>query len=95
MKYTVVVLHRKALAHYTVTVGDNGWYEGHLLKYGGSSHDLPPPKLRFTCEGRHCSGNTDEQDLLDDLYHAIQIERKKTGSSTDLVYNPRAPYVSI
>jgi hypothetical protein len=73
MGFTVVVLYRGALAHYAMAINDDA-YEAGLLKYCGSSHDLPPPKLHFKKEGRHCQGNSNEQDLMDDLYFAVQLK---------------------
>jgi hypothetical protein len=86
MELTVVVLYCGALAYYAVTIGHNNAYEAGLLKYCGSSHDLPPPKLSFKIEGRHCQGSTDEQDLMDDLYFAVQRKLQQednTGFITD------------
>ena len=93
--FTVVVLYRKALAHYSVTTRGDGWYEAVLLDYGGSSHDLPPPQIRFIREGRHCSGDTDERDLMDDLYYGVQVELEKAGGAASPGHNPKAPYVAI
>ncbi len=81
MRLTVVVLYRRALAHYAITTGHNNAYEAGLLKYCGSSHNLPPPKISFKMEGRHCQGTTDEQDLMDDLYYAMQLELHKAACS--------------
>ena len=81
MEYTVVVIYHKALAHYTVALVDHGCYEAGLLKYGGYSHDLPPARLKFNKEGRHCNGDTTECDLMDDLYHAVQVARESGGGA--------------
>ena len=77
MQANVVVLHRKALAHYRVQESMEQGYEANLLKYCGGSHDLPPANVSFTIQGRHCSGDTVEQDLMDDLYNAIKTALTK------------------
>jgi hypothetical protein len=95
MEVTVVVIYRQALAHYTVAVKNETLYEAGLLKYGGSSHDLPPPRIRFLKQGRHCTGDTDEQDLMDDLYHAVQVALTTNDDAPSAGHNPGTPYVSI
>ncbi|WP_132053211.1 hypothetical protein [Pseudocnuella soli] len=76
MEQTVVVLFRNALAHYTVAVDDESGFEANLKKYGGEPHNQPPPQICFVKEGRHCSGNTEEADLMDDLYDAIKLNKE-------------------
>ena len=67
MEVTTVVLHKGALAHYTVVKNDDKLYIAHLVRYGGDSRNKPPKHFHFIEEGRHCSGSTNEQDLMDDL----------------------------
>jgi|GEM_PF-1323311 len=85
MNVTVVVLYRKALAHYTVTVKEDGSFEAGLLKYGGHSCDAPPQQIRFRKEGRHCTGSSEDEGLMDELCYAVQLELEKAGSSTRLL----------
>lgn len=89
MEVKVVVLYRKALAHYNVAEKETGWFEASLLNYSGNSNDLPPPRLKFIKDGRHCSGNTEEQDLMDDLYDAVQRKLIRGDGPPDAVYNPQ------
>jgi hypothetical protein len=72
MEHTVAVLFRNSLAHYTVVTKDDAGYEANLLKYCGNSNDEPPAHVSFIKDGRHCSGDTENWELMDDLFHAIQ-----------------------
>jgi hypothetical protein len=94
MEFTVVVLFKGELTHYTVTEEENGNYEAGLLKYKGDLQQGPPQKVFFKKLGRHCSGDTNDQDLLDDIYHAVKAQKQKGG-----FINPdksqRAPYSSL
>lgn len=77
MKITAVVLHKGSLAHYTVSERGDGIYEAHLLRYGGDQQDAPPRSLNFAKDGRHCTGTTREQELMDELCAAVELEREK------------------
>lgn len=87
MEHTVVVLFKNALAHYRVALTGASGYEASLLRYGGNAENVPPIDVRFVKEGRHCTGNTGEADLMDDLYDAVQRkEQKREGPAG--VYPP-------
>lgn len=77
MEHTVVVLYQKALAHYTVAVREDGTYWASLTKYKGSRQSGPPHRIWFKKQGRHCIGDIDDQELMDDLYHAVQSRMDK------------------
>lgn len=77
MKITAVVLHKGSLAHYTVSERGDGKYEAHLLRYGGDEKDTPPRSLSFVKDGRHCTGTVKEQELMDELCAAVQLEKEK------------------
>jgi len=72
MEITAVVLHKGALAHYTVEKGVDALYFAHLVRYGGDVRNKPPKHLHFREEGQHCSGNTSNQDLMDDLCYTVK-----------------------
>ncbi|MCU7552805.1 hypothetical protein OCK74_27045 [Chitinophagaceae bacterium LB-8] len=77
MECTVVVLYHGALTYYTVSETENGTYEAGLLKYNGDQKQEPPHKVSFKKQGRHCSGDFNDQDLLDDIYLAIKTQQQK------------------
>jgi hypothetical protein len=77
MELTVVVLYRKVLAHYTVAVREDGTYLAGLIKYKGDKQHVPPQRIWFKKQGRHCIGDIDDQELMDDLYHAVQSKMDK------------------
>ncbi len=81
MKITAVVLHKGFPAHYTVSEKEDGWFEAHLLRYGGTIEDAPPQSIRFVKEGRHCTGNTQDQELMDELCAAMKYS--KQGNSDE------------
>jgi hypothetical protein len=72
MEISAVVLHKGALAYYTVEKGSGQLYKAHLTKYGGASMNEPPQHLQFIEEGRHCSGNTNNQELMDELCYTVK-----------------------
>lgn len=81
MKITAVVLHRGSLAHYTVAEVEDGWLEADLLRYDGKHRNTPPQGIRFIKNGRHCSGDTKNRELMDELCAAVWLERQKRGGA--------------
>ena len=77
MKVTAVVLHKGALAHYNVTTDEHEHFEAHLLRYKGARENEPPQDIAFQKTGRHCTGSTEEQDLMDDLCDAVEARERK------------------
>ena len=77
MRITAVVLHQGSLAHYTVSEREDGSFEARLLKYSGDRKDTPPQAIRFVKDGRHCTGNTSHQELMDELCAAVQLEKER------------------
>lgn len=77
MKITAVVLHKGSLAHYRVSEREDGSFEARLLRYSGTEKDAPPPTIWFVKDGRHCSGNTTEVELMDELCAAVQLEKER------------------
>jgi hypothetical protein len=77
MKITAVVLHKGSLAHYTVSQREDGSFEARLLRYGGTGKEAPPRTIWFVKDGRHCTGNTTDQELMDELCAAVQLEKEK------------------
>ena len=77
MKITAVVLHQGLLAHYRVSEKENGSFEARLLRYSGKEEDAPPQSIWFVKDGRHCSGNTTNQELMDELCAAVGLEKER------------------
>ena len=92
MDVTAVVLHKGALAHYAVHAERNDVFEAHLLRYSGAQENEPPQDIEFSREGRHCTGSTAEQDLMDDIYNAVECNGDNGGFSSSPL-NPNQPYV--
>lgn len=82
MDVTAVVLHKGALAHYSVHTDGDEHYEAHLIRYKGAPENEPPQDLEFSKAGRHCTGSTAEQDLMDDIRDAVQFLERRGGSET-------------
>lgn len=80
MKVTAVTLHKGSLASYSIVERKDGSYEAHLQSYGGKQQDAPPKCIWFVKEGRHCTGNTKYQELMDEFYAAVKMEIEKEGS---------------
>ena len=66
------VLYKGALALYRVRKEERGGFKAQLLSYKGHLNDTPPRELHFIKDGRHCTGNTGEQELMDDLYETVK-----------------------
>jgi hypothetical protein len=90
MDVTAIVLHKGALAHYNVHKDGGQVYEAHLLRYKGARENEPPQDIAFQRAGRHCTGSTDEQDLMDDIMYAVQA-KEQYGGSTFSNFNPQGP----
>ena len=84
MKITAVVLHKNSLAHYTVSEKNVGFYEARLLRYGGNQQDAPPEHIWFIKDGRHCTGNIKNLELMDELCAAVKLEKEKAQSGCDV-----------
>ena len=89
---TAVILYKGTLAHYAVTCGTDGRFEAVLLKYNGKPENEPPKSVAFEKHGRHCSGESGEQDLMDDLCDAAKDKFSESPFSGD---NSGIPYVHI
>ena len=66
------VLYKGALAQYRVRKEEDGGFTAQLLHYKGCINDAPPKEVHFIKDGRHCTGNTEEQELMDDLYETVK-----------------------
>ena len=82
MDVTAVVLHKGALAHYAVHTEGEQKYEAHLLRYSGARENEPPHDIAFRKAGRHCTGSTEEQDLMDDILYAVEVKSRGPGFSS-------------
>ena len=85
MKITAVVLHKGSLAHYTVSEREDGNFEARLLRYSGDRKDAPPQAIRFVKDGRHCTGTTSHQELMDELCAAVQLEKERRSGEESRV----------
>lgn len=85
METTAVVLHNGSLAHYTVSQREDGSFEARLLRYSGKGKDAPPRAIRFVKDGRHCTGTTSYQELMDELCAAVQLEKERQSGEDSRV----------
>ena len=95
MEHTVVVLYRNALAHYRVAQSGASGYDASLLRYGGSAENVPPNEVHFVKDGRHCTGNIGEADLMDDLYDAVQRKGEKREGPAGVHPPAIQPYMTL
>jgi hypothetical protein len=79
MEVAAVVLHRGALAHYTVAERGKDRFVAHLLYYRGDPASTPPKEVMLEKQGRHCTGSVEDVGLLDELYYAAKENLQKTG----------------
>lgn len=85
MKITAVVLHNGSLAPYTVSQRGKGSFEALLLRYGGEGKEAPPRTIRFVKNGRHCTGTTSQQELMDELCAAVELEKERRSGEDSRV----------
>ncbi len=95
MEKTVAVFHEGAIAHYNVSEETNGTFKARLLKYSGSQNNNPPREFNLHKEGRHWTDNTVEQDIVDDIGQAIELQIRTIDrpvfSSRDIERNGSFP----
>ncbi len=72
MGVPAVVFHKGGLAHYSVDVKEDKYYVATLQRYDGKPSAEPPVEVSFLKEGRHCTGSTTNQELMDDLYETVK-----------------------
>ncbi len=77
MEVTAVVLHKGALAHYTVAEEGRDRFVAQLLAYNGNPNSSPPKQVSLEKHGRHCTGNVEDVELLDELYYAAKEKMKE------------------
>jgi hypothetical protein len=94
MEVTAVVLYKGALAYYTVSKRSEESYVAHLLMYNGDDQNNPPRLISFEKSGRHCTGDIEDQNLMDDICYAV---KEKFIDPTHPSYgrNPGAPFARL
>ena len=66
------VIYKGALAQYRVIKEEEGGFTAQLLFYKGNMNNTPPKEVHFVKDGRHCTGDTCDQELMDDLYETVK-----------------------
>ena len=84
MEKTVAVWYKGFLAQYKVSGGRDGIFNAELVRYDGEEGS-PPREFPLHKDGRHWSDDDTNQDLLDDLGKAIEIQLY----GTEYFSNPR------
>jgi hypothetical protein len=85
MEKTVAAWYKGSLALYKVSGGNEGVFNAELVKFDGPSEAGPPKEFSLHKEGRHWQDDDINQDLLDELGKAIEIQVFGTEQSG----NPR------
>lgn len=67
-----VVKYRGAFAHYAIAPETTGVYHAQLIKYDGPPNFEPPTRLTLVKSMHHWRGNSDHEELLDELGHIIE-----------------------
>ncbi|HVG39997.1 MAG TPA: hypothetical protein VM888_00200 [Chitinophagaceae bacterium] len=78
MEFTSVVLYDGGLAHYSVSTLDGKAFNAYLLLFTGDEQKSPPKHFEGTKVGRHWVGDTDREDLLEDLGYDVSLHYKVT-----------------
>lgn len=85
MEQTVAVWYRGSLALYKISGGGEGIFNAELVKFNGPCEASPPQEFPLHKEGRHWADDDTNQDLLDELGKAIEIQVFGVGQAS----NPR------
>lgn len=87
MEVTAAVLHDGALAHYDVSIEQDGVCRARLSDYNHAPGKMPPPQIVLKREGRQWIGDGIDKNLSEDLGYAIEMKakplldaRNRTGS---------------
>jgi len=81
MDITAVIFHKGALAHYTVSQREGNGLVARLLAYSGDPASSPPKQVSLVKTGRHCTGSIDDEELMDEIYHATKSEVSRRGQA--------------
>jgi hypothetical protein len=76
MEVIAAVLHGGKLAHYEVSIENNGVCTAQLAEYKGHPQNTPPERITLRKEGRHWVSNIADRTLVDDLGYAVEIKVK-------------------
>lgn len=74
MEVTAAVLYDGALAHYDVSIENNGVCRARLAEYKGSPENHPPQHLILRKEGRNWISKDVSKDLSEDLGYAVEMK---------------------
>jgi hypothetical protein len=85
MEKTVAVWFKGCLASYKISGGRDGVFMAELIRFNGPVECEPPQTFPLHKEGRHWIDDNTNQDLLDELGKAIEIQ----VFGTEQVSNPR------
>ena len=74
MEKTVAVWYKGNLALYKISGGKEGVFNAELIKFDGPFEGGPPREFPLRKQGRHWMDDDTNQDLLDELGKAIEIQ---------------------
>lgn len=74
MEKTVAVWFKGCLAFYKISGGREGIFTAELMRFNGPDEYGPPQSFPLHKEGRHWIDDNTNQDLLDELGKAIEIQ---------------------
>ena len=74
MEVTAAVLYGGALAHYDVSIRDDGSCDARLTAFKGSAQNAPPQHLTLRKEGRRWVSNINDTDLPEDIGYAVEMK---------------------
>lgn len=72
MQLKAIVQYQGALAHYQISPEHEGIYQAKLMRYDGRPERTPPGKVTLIKGNDLWSGNSDRQDLLNQLGYRIE-----------------------
>lgn len=77
MEVTAAVLYDGALAHYDVSIENQGVCRARLMEYKGSPQHAPPAELTLVKEGRQWVSDVADRNLSEDIGYAVEIKVPK------------------
>jgi len=74
MEVTAAVLYGGALAHYEVSIENNGICKARLAEYKGNPENHPPEQVVLKKEGRHWISKDGNRELSEDIGYAVELK---------------------
>ena len=74
MEVTAAVLYGGKLAHYDVSIREDGTCDAKLTEFRGNTQSAPPQRVVLHKEGRRWVSDVPDRDLSEDIGYAVELK---------------------